>query len=113
MNDVMVDGQEWREMREKLTRLEKGQVRFETRMDAFDTRQKENHKTNSDEIADVKDEVKDVKTALYGIVGDAENVGVIRNVDRMLTYGKSGALWLKALAGLIALLIAYLGLRLH
>jgi hypothetical protein len=95
---VVHDSEEWREVQKSLKGLQRGQIEIEGRLDRYDDRQTAQHRAN-------KEEISQMKLALYGEPGDDENVGLIRKMDRMLNYGSATVFWIRALAGILMLLL--------
>ncbi len=102
-NPMFSNSDEWREMKSSLRELTDGQSEIEGRLDRYDDRQSAQHRAN-------KQEITEMKLALYGVPGDEDNIGLIRKMDRMLNYGSATVFWIRAMVGLLTLAIAAGGL---
>jgi hypothetical protein len=113
MGDVH-DPAEWRaNVDQRLTSLERGQDRIDARINLEMEARKKEHSEN-------KDRLDRMDTALTGIPGDEENVGLVRKVDRLdskvdagfdrlLVAWQTSTLWAKVVVGILTLVFLAMG----
>ncbi len=108
----MHDSEEWREVQRKLGALEKDQT--DIKRDIGDIKRSQEMETK-DRVKQHEENQKEIATVKKVLLGDPENLdenpGIVTKLDRILVSGKTTAFWGKVIAGLLGLLLTYIGAR--
>lgn len=102
-NPILHGSEEWRDVQQSLRKLTEGQSDIEGRLDRYDDRQAAQHRSN-------KEEIMEMRATLYGIPGDEDNIGLIRKMDKMLNYGSATVFWARVMTTLLALALTAAGI---
>jgi hypothetical protein len=108
----MHDSEDWRQVQTRLRELEAGQAGIQSDIRGIKQTQQSEGRERKEQHEENQREIATVKVILLGDPEDIDdNPGMVMKLDRIYTSAKTTQFWAKVIAGLLGLLLAYIGAR--